>query len=227
MTAHPLDRPVWTALCTRQRDVAVGGERALRYHPEISPFVATRDDGPESMQALAELVAEQGSLILFRGDDGPLPPRTLAAPSAMGVQMVAQALIPLEPTGEIAPLGEADAPAMLALATLTKPGPFLTRTHQLGDFWGVKENGRLVAMAGERMKVEGFTEVSGVCTHPDFRGRGYGGLLLRTVATRIADRGETPFLHAYASNTTAIKLYKSMGFALRRSLSVTVLSRQG
>ena len=89
---------------------------------------------------------------------------------------------------------------MLALATLTRPGPFFARTHQLGAFIGVKQDGRLVAMAGERMQPTGFTEVSGVCTHPDPRGRGYAGGLMRQVAARILARGETPFLHAYADN---------------------------
>jgi predicted GNAT family acetyltransferase len=114
---------------------------------------------------------------------------------------------------------------MLALATLTKPGPFLPRTHELGQFWGVKENGRLIAMAGERMKLPGFTEVSGVCTHPDFRGRGLAGVLSRVVATHIMNRGETPFLHAYAANRPAISLYESLGFRLRCNVGVTVLTR--
>ncbi|MEI9963878.1 MAG: GNAT family N-acetyltransferase [Caulobacteraceae bacterium] len=105
---------------------------------------------------------------------------------------------------------------MLALATLTQPGPFFARTHQLGDFIGVKQEGRLVAMAGERMRPTGFTEVSGVCTHPDWRGRGYAAGLMRLVAARILARGETPFLHVYASNTGAIALYEALGFRLRR-----------
>jgi len=100
---------------------------------------------------------------------------------------------------------------MLALATLTRPGPFFDRTHQLGDFLGVRIEGQLVAMAGERMKPLGFTEVSVVCTHPDHRGRGYAGALMRLVAARILDHGETPFLHAYASNRGAIALYETRG----------------
>jgi len=114
---------------------------------------------------------------------------------------------------------------MLALATLTKPGPFFARTHQLGDFIGVKKNGALVAMAGERMKPPGFTEVSGVCTHPDHRGHGYAAGLSRIVASRILERGETPFLHAFATNTGAISVYRALGFALRRDITLTVLAR--
>lgn len=113
---------------------------------------------------------------------------------------------------------------MLALATLTKPGPFLPRTHCLGEFWGVREDGRLLAMAGERMKLDGFTEVSGVCSHPDARAQGYAGLLSRHVAARVFARGETPFLHAYASNQGAIRLYERLGFVVRLQVTVTRLS---
>ena len=97
--------------------------------------------------------------------------------------------------------------------------------HALGAFVGIKQDGRLVAMAGERMRPEGFTEVSGVCTLPDHRGRGYAGRLMQVVAGRIAARGETPFLHSYASNLGAIRLYESLGFVIRREVTATVLAK--
>jgi predicted GNAT family acetyltransferase len=144
----------------------------------------------------------------------------------LGVQMIAERLT-AGPAADfdMAPLTDADGPEMLALATLTKPGPFFERTHQLGDFFGVKVDGRLAAMAGERMKPDGFTEVSGVCTHPEHRGRGYAGALMRLVAGRILDRGDTPFLHAYASNRGAIALYETLGFTLRREVQMMRLTR--
>jgi hypothetical protein len=113
---------------------------------------------------------------------------------------------------------------MRALAALTEPGPFSTRTHELGDFFGIRRDGRLAAMAGERMRPEGFCEVSAVCTHPDHRGRGYGAALTRHVAGRIVARGEVPFLHVMATNTGAIGLYETLGFAFRRALALTVLA---
>ncbi|HEX4693502.1 GNAT family N-acetyltransferase [Sphingomonas sp.] len=112
---------------------------------------------------------------------------------------------------------------MYDLAVLTRPGPYVSRTNQLGDFIGVKLDGRLVAMAGERMAMPGLREVSGVCTHPDFRGRGYAAGLMRIVAARMHARGEVPFLHAYASNTGAIGLYESLGFRHRATMIATVL----
>jgi predicted GNAT family acetyltransferase len=222
--SDPLDRPIWHALSTRLSHLAVGKARALRFAPDIGPLAATPDDSLEALQDLADLIAEHGTIVLLQVGESPPPPRTTVDATALGVQMVARNVVPIEPAAPVERLTDADAPEMLALATLTKPGPFKSRTHQLGGFWGIKANGRLVAMAGERMKLAGFTEVSGVCTHPDVRGRGYAGLLSRTVATQIMKRCETPMLHAYASNTAAVSLYESLGFTLRCHVTVTVLS---
>jgi predicted GNAT family acetyltransferase len=222
---HVLDRPVWGALTTRQAELAQGDGRAVRLAADYGIFAAAADTSPESLAALAALLPAEGPLALVEADATPPVPGA-SAEQRIIVQMVAQGLTPAEaPAFTLAPLTDADAPQMLALATLTEPGPFYGRTHQLGDFVGVKQDGRLVAMAGERMKPQGFTEVSGVCTHPEHRGRGYAGALMRIVAGRILARGETPFLHAYPHNTGAIALYASLGFALRREMKMTMLTR--
>jgi predicted GNAT family acetyltransferase len=162
---------------------------------------------------------------LVEAQDAPPPPGAAVMQHAILNQMIATAITRGDATFEIVPLGDGDAAEMLALATLTEPGPFFRRTHQLGDFIGVKQGGKLVAMAGERMKPQGFTEVSGVCTHPEHRGRGYAGGLMRIVAQRILARGETPFLHVYAHNTGAIALYEALGFHRRAAMHMTVLVR--
>jgi predicted GNAT family acetyltransferase len=138
-----------------------------------------------------------------------------------------RALAPAGTEVEAVDLGDADAAEMLALAQLTQPGPFLARTHTMGGFVGVRLGGRLAAMAGERMRFAGCTEISGVCTHPDFRGRGLARRLSALVAQRIQQRGELPFLHAWASNRAAIALYESLGFELRTEVQVAVLQRAG
>jgi predicted GNAT family acetyltransferase len=223
---HPLDRPVWRALSTRQAPVAQGDGRALRFAPDYGVFAAAADATPESLAALAALVPQGGQVALVEASPAPPPPATAAATSAVLWQMTAPSLtVAPPPDFTIVDLAEADAPQMLALATLTRPGPFFGRTHQLGDFVGVKVDGRLLAMAGERMKPEGFTEVSGVCTDPNCRGRGYAGALMRVVANRILARGETPFLHSYAHNTGAIGLYETLGFVLRSEMTMTALER--
>jgi predicted GNAT family acetyltransferase len=123
------------------------------------------------------------------------------------------------------PLGAADVSAMLELTALTKPGPFFARTYELGQYFGIRDGDRLAAMAGERMRLDGFTEISAVCVHPDHRGKGYARLLIRALIKAIADRGETPFLHVFVSNLNAIALYERLGFAGRATLQVTMLQR--
>src|ERR1700732_4060966 len=130
-------------------------------------------------------------------------------------------------TGDILEFTDEDAPEMLELATLTEPGPFLARTHTMGNFLGIRIGGRLAAMAGERMRFPGYTEVSGVCTHPDFRGRGLARRLSAAVAARIEARGDQPFLHAWKSNHSAISLYEGLGFKFRTEVNAVVLKRSG
>ncbi|WP_157217192.1 GNAT family N-acetyltransferase [Flavisphingomonas formosensis] len=224
--AHPLDLPVLSALQGRHSPFALVQGAARRYHPDYGVFAAVMDRSDESLASLGALVAEQGDVALLEADPPTDAPGVAIVSQDAGVQMTAQSLAPGRPADfEIVALGDADGPDMLALATLTQPGPFFALTHRLGDFLGVRAEGRLVAMAGERMKPDGFTEVSGVCTHPDHRGRGYAGALMRLVSQRILDRGEMPFLHAYASNSGAIALYKSLGFSVRREVLMTRLTR--
>lgn len=221
--AHPLDRPVWSALTgQRQAALALGDARALRFDPAYALFAAARDEAPDSVAALVGLIPAEGVVGLVEAGKVSLPAGVPARQAAC-VQMTAQSLTAGGADLAFEALGDADAVEMLALATLTEPGPFFEKTHRLGDFIGVKQDGRLVAMAGERMKPDGFTEVSGVCTHPDWRGRGYAAGLMRVVTARILARGETAFLHAYAANVATIGLYESLGFAVRTPVTFTVL----
>ena len=223
---HPLDRPAWSALTGRQAHLALVEGGARRFDPAYGVFAAVEDRSPANLAGLGELVAAHGDVALLEAAPPTDAPGVAVVSQDLGVQMVAERLTAAAAAGfEMVPLGEADAPEMLALATLTQPGPFFERTHELGDFFGVRADGRLVAMAGERMKPDGFTEVSGVCTHPDHRGCGYAGALMRLVAGRILERGETPFLHAYASNRGAIALYERLGFTLRREVLMVRLTR--
>lgn len=225
---HPLDRPIWSALTTRQADLAerVGG--AVRLGPAYGVFAAAADASEQSRIALNYLECDAEGLWLLEADEVEAPPGMLVVHHrAACVQMVADHVVAPRPDFEIERLGEADAPEMFALARLTEPGPFFEQTHRMGNFIGVKDRGHLIAMAGERLRPEGFTEVSGVCTHPDFRGHGLAGGLMRIVAARILARGETPFLHSYADNEGAIALYEKLGFRLRSAMNLTVLVREG
>lgn len=221
-----LDRPVWASL-NHAPHLAEGGNLAKRYRPDVNVFAAACDESPASLAALCGLVLGGESVYLLQVPAVCVPEGLVATRAAQGVQMLAtRPVAPLAGDGDIVELGAGDAPEMLALARLTEPGPFLARTHCMGRFLGVRIGGRLAAMAGERMRFPGFTEVSGVCTHPDFRGQGLARRLSSVVANLIQQRGEQPFLHAWTSNQAAIALYESLGFEVRTTVQVAVLKRQ-
>lgn len=213
---HPLDKLIWTALTTRQAHLSEGGERARRFQVEIGPFAACADGSREAAAALAALIPDGGDISLLEPSPPEAPNGVEISFKAPGVQMMTHAFTRGAPNDlPIEPLGDDDAEEMLALALLTRPGPFRTRTHTLGRFIGIRDNGKLIAMAGERLQTEEFIEISGVCTHPEYRSRGYGAALLTKVGQRILDEGKTPILHAYANNTGAIALYRNLGFQHR------------
>jgi predicted GNAT family acetyltransferase len=218
-----LDRPVWASLIHAPH-LAEGGVLAKRFRRDVNVFASACDESLESLAALRELVFEGESVFVLQVPAIEIPEGLVPVRTAQGVQMVAAGPIESQ-TGDhaIVELGDADAPEMLALSKLTEPGPFLSRTHTMGRFFGIRIGGRLAAMAGERMRFPGFTEVSGVCTHPDFRGQGLARRLSSAIANAIQQRGEEPFLHAWASNRSAIALYESLGFEFRTAVQVAVL----
>ncbi len=207
--------------------LARGGAAALKLDPDHGPFAAAADGRDESLAALAALAPDEGDIWTVESMPHAVPDGMEAVRTAQLLQMIATS-IPEPPASNISitPLGEADAAEMLALAMLTEPGPYKARTHCLGTFIGVREQGKLIAMAGERMRMPGLVEVSGVCTHPDHRGRGIAGTLIAMTMRRIAAQGDQPFLHSYASNTGAIALYRKLGFEPRSEVTATVLRRR-
>ena len=227
LDANPLDRPPWSALTSSHAAFAVGNELVRRYRPEYSPLSAVREVSAPCLQALSALMQPGEAVGLFG-----------AEPTAASGDLVEVMHKPLEQfvydkrdvnAGDVTPLvlTEADAPEMMALAKLTEPGPFAARTVALGEYLGVRSGDRLIAMAGERMKFPGFTEISAVCTHPQHRGRGIAETLVRILMRNILARGEVPFLHIFSDNVAAGALYKKLGFTHRRSLVVSVLKRAG
>lgn len=222
-----LNRAVWSALTTRQRHFASGGALARRFIPDLSPFAATRDNSPDALSALADLIDPgEDAAYLMQTEEIALPATLFAEKTALIVMMIqAQASKRPVPDVVIEPLTAADHADMRALAELTQPGPFKKRTPEIGRFWGIKMDGRLAAMTGTRLNLTGFTEISGVCTHPEFRGKGLAAALSSFVADRIREDGDTPILHAFADNDSAIALYKSLGFELHTPVNVAVVKK--
>lgn len=227
MSGHPLDRPIWSMLTGRQAHLAAGGPQALRIDRGYGVFGVAADDSAEAQAALAALVPDEGEIWIVEGERWPVPAGTREVKRAVLAQMVAEGAPPAPRAGEpdILPLGEDDAAEMTALADHAKPGPWGPATHRYGPFFGIREEGRLLAMAGQRILVPGMAEVSGVSTWEDSRGRGLARALIGHVMREMVARGERPFLHSYADNAGAIGLYQSLGFRIRREVHVLVIAR--
>lgn len=225
-----LDNPIWNALRTEHKSVSVMEGSARRYLAAIGPLAGTPNQSKESYEALRVLAGENGVLGLFLPDPPAPPAGWRLVRGGVLTQMICGEARLVEGKAlaagiRLRRLGTADVPAMVELATLTEPGPFRERTIELGNFYGIFEGERLLAMAGQRMHVPGFVEVSAVCTHPDARGRGYAGILMSEVIRDIVAEGSVPFLHAFADNP-AVRLYERLGFTRRRSFELAVIKRE-
>lgn len=214
---HPLDNVIWQALSTRQAGIAHSAGSARKFPADIGPLAGFENGEAEGYASLALLLREREIGAIFLNH--PYLPREgwewlAGAPLVQMVQERSE-MPPSKSSAEIVELGVQNSAEMIALTALTKPGPFGPRTHELGTYLGIRNPGKLVAMAGERLKVPGLTEVSAVCTHPDYLGRGYAAALMSEVMRRIRERGETPFLHVRADNARAIALYERLGFRTR------------
>ncbi|GAA3636684.1 GNAT family N-acetyltransferase [Kineosporia mesophila] len=215
---HPLDRPSYSSLTGPHRRFAIGTDRAVRYPADVSPMTGMSD--PADPQVWADLgdLAGPGRTVLLPGPANTvdhLPAGWEIVMNLPGVQLVATDALVTAPDPELLTLGPGDVDDMLDLVARTQPGPFERRTIELGTYRGVRVDGKLVAMGGERFRPPGFTEISAVCTDPAQRGRGLAGRVIRAVAHGIRERGEVPMLHTAATNTTAVRLYEHLGFAIR------------
>jgi ribosomal protein S18 acetylase RimI-like enzyme len=220
-----LDNPVYAALCGAHARFAQVSGRARRYPADIAPFLALPSlPSAEDWRDAAGLVAP-GTFAAVRYSDAELPDAWHAVEEFDLVQMIGERV-----TGGDCPeairLGAADVPEMLELVAQTEPGPFLPRTIELGDYLGIRCDGALVAMAGERFQLDGWTEISAVCTHTEHRGRGLASQLTRALIARIQLRSQRVFLHVLSANTGAIRLYEELGFRARQTATITVVTRK-
>jgi ribosomal protein S18 acetylase RimI-like enzyme len=214
---HPLDNPVWSSLAGPHARFAQRRGSVLRYPADVSPFIGLPDRPDAADWADLAALVGPGAVVALAGLRVPPPAGWTVTQVGEGVQLV-DAGVEAEPGGGAVRLGPGDVPEMLDLAKRTKPGPFLPRTRELGVYLGIRRGGVLVAMAGERLHPPGWTEISAVCTDERWRGHGFASRLVRALVSGIRAHGEAPFLHAVASNTSAIGLYEALGFRLRRTM---------
>ena len=224
-----LDNPAWSALTTHQAHLALGGDLARRYPPHLAPIAAVGRRDRAALEELATLVPEGDSVSLPATLESVvpiLPPQLEATLQRRLVQMVCETRVDV-PAADIEPsvLGEADIPDMLALTTLTHPGPFRPDTYTLGLYLGIRIDGRLAAMGGQRMHVPGYREISAICTHPDFQGKGYARAIVSRLVAETFDRGLIPFLHVEEGNQRAQGVYRDFGFVVRTRLPLLVVER--
>lgn len=218
---HPLDNVVWHSLNTRHAGLAQSYDEARRFIPEVSTLAAFLEPTERGYASLARL-CEPGQ-VLNLALNAPIESAPRGWSLVRGTPMPQMVYekdgkeLSFERSDghEILKLGSADAPEMMELTELTKPGPFSHRTYELGTYLGIRRDGKLIAMAGERLKVPGYTEVSAICTHPEHTGRGYARILTIEMMRRILDRDEIPFLHVRGDNLRAIELYERLGFRRR------------
>jgi ribosomal protein S18 acetylase RimI-like enzyme len=221
----PLDNPVYAALCGAHARFAQVRGRARRYQADVAPFMALPSwPSAQDWRDAAGLVAP-GTYAAVRAGGAELPDAWQAVDTFDLVQMTGERAAGVDCPDAVG-LAAGDVPEMLELVAQTDPGPFLTRTIELGEYLGIRCDGALVAMAGERLRVDGWTEISAVCTKPDHRGQGLASRLIGALIGGIQLRSERAFLHVLSSNTGAIRLYEELGFRVRKTATITVVTRR-
>lgn len=220
MDALPeLDNPAWAALAGPQADVAEKSSdgQARRFPRDMSPFCAVDAIDASAWPSMVDLVGPGRAVVFARVGDIEPPADWQQVFFELGTQYVCVDP-PAAPSFETVELGADDVDEMLELTALTKPGPFLARTHEMGHYIGVRREGRLVAMAGERLRGERFSEISAVCVHPDARREGLAAALTLILAHEIRDRGQVAMLHVRDGNDAAHAVYRGIGFEARTEI---------
>lgn len=222
-----LDNPVWHALNSTDSRFNLG-DTIVGYFPEaVSPFAALPEWTPDMQSILYDRLPPERSWSVVVKEPVEFAAEWELKFTTSLYQMICHKLIPIQLNNvDYRPLNTSHVPAMLALTTLTKPGPFAERTIEFGNYYGVFDGDRLIAMAGERLHLNDYSEISAVCTHPDYAGKGYAAFLVSMIAEQIMQQGKTPFLHVKWDNQRAIKMYERLGFVKRTDMYFGVFKRR-
>jgi predicted GNAT family acetyltransferase len=219
--------PVWHALHTKHRHFAVAAGEACRYPADVAPFAAVASSSASAMRELASLLAPEEAVWVFAEEYLAVEELNRIETLKCLQMVLPEEVTPPEREMELVRLSAEDGPAMVALTDVAFPGFFRSRTYAMGSYFGVRMEGRLIAMGGERLMVDGYPEVSGVCTHPDYRGKGYAASLIWEVVRKHRRDGDVSWLHGGAANRKAIELYLRMGFVTSREVTLHRIMRSG
>lgn len=224
---HILDNPIWNALITGNKNIAQGDERAKCVPRTMGAFAGLADYQESNFKSLYELTPFGAPVVLFTSGEIRIPKQWKTVVAKTLLQLVYQLPhAPLDQAHGLVSLQEKDIPAMIELTAQTNPGPFLSRTIDYGDYNGFFDGNRLVAMTGERLQPDPYTEISAVCTHPDYAGKGYASQLIRNQIRKIMAVSRIPFLHVLPDNTSACNLYQKLGFQIRKEMMIYVLEKK-
>lgn len=228
MTHHVLDNPAWNAMISANSNLALGNDHIKIFQEDVGPFAGLEHNDEESFRQLYEMVNNKRNIVIISVGELGIPEYWKIKEITKALQMIfINTIKSLNIHHNIVPLEPQHVPQMIALTKLTHPGPFLQRTIEFGNYEGIFDSGKLIAMTGQRMHANEYVEVSAVCTHPDHTGKGYGKSLINNQLHRIVREGNIPFLHVRADNEHAISLYKHLGFTVRRELNIYVIQKGG
>jgi len=223
---HVLDNPVWNALISGNKQLAFGNDQVRYFSPEVSPFVGLRDKNDKQFQMLYDIIPHDGPVGFVSSVEMETPQMWKLIQPNKAFQMVFEQSVDAPvAVADILPLTEEHIPQMLALTKLTNPGPFVGRTIDFGHYYGIFEDDKLVAMAGQRLHIGKYAEISAVCTHPDHLGRGYAKQLLLSHIHRIKAANNVPILHVRTDNHRALSVYQNLGFKARAIIHFNILKK--
>jgi hypothetical protein len=226
MTPHLLDNPAWNAMISANSHLALGNDRVKFFPEEVGPFAGLKNYDEQSFRELYDVSPAQHRVVIPVNLQLNIPSYWTLIDTVKALQMILNQPAPASDISpNIVPLGIEHIAQMIALTQLTKPGPFSKRTIEFGNYKGIFNSGELIAMAGQRMQPYNYVEISAVCTHPNHTGKGYGRSLINDQSHKIIEEGNIPFLHVRANNAHAIKLYRHLGFTVRREMNIYVLQK--
>lgn len=224
---HPLDNPIWNALISGNKNLSQGNEHVKYFSEDVAPFVGMFELSSDEFKHLYDIISLERRMVIIVSKELVIPKQWALIEHIKALQMIqTYSTPPYTASAKLIPLQKKDVPQMIALTAMTHPGPFLKRTIEFGNYEGIFNKGELISMAGQRFHANQYVEISAVCTHPDYHGKGYAGQIIQSQIRRIKSSTGIPFLHVREDNMQAIRLYKSLGFEVRKLMNIYAIQKK-